>query len=216
MLLLSLLGWPLRRTEPERAAVAGTYRAVAEAIEAAATDAYDTRRQAVTQSLNTAYDLILARRAREHGRRGELVRLLAQLNVVIPIVEAAPAVHLRGWGVDPAIPAAVRQLADAVEEGRTGAVEPDLPAPATPAERALDTALRHAFAVVHAPRPRPLQHRRPARPPRRPAHPRRAARPATSCSPAPPGATDYGSPCASGSPRRWSRWCRWSARTGSP
>ncbi|WP_329464263.1 FUSC family protein [Streptomyces sp. NBC_01431] len=149
VLLLSLLGWPLRRTEPERAAVAGTYRAVAEAIEAAATDAYDTRRQSVTQSLNTAYDLILSRRAREHGRRGELVRLLAQLNVVIPLVEAAPAVHLRGWGVDAAIPAAVRQLAGAVEEGRTDSPELRLPAPATPAERALDTALRHAFAVVH-------------------------------------------------------------------
>ncbi|MFI6049621.1 FUSC family protein [Streptomyces violascens] len=151
VLLLSLLGWPLRRTEPERDAVAGTYRAVAEAIEAATTDAYDTKRQAVTQALNTAYDLVLARRAREHGRREELVRLLAQLNVVIPIVEAAPAVHLRGWGVDSAIPTAVRQLADAVEEGRTGTAEPDLPAPATPAERALDTALRHAFAVVHNP-----------------------------------------------------------------
>ncbi|MFF4181858.1 FUSC family protein [Streptomyces sp. NPDC001691] len=153
VLLLSLLGWPLRRTEPERAAVAGTYRAVAEAIEAAATDGYDTRRQAVTHSLNTTYDLILARRTREHGRRGELVRLLAQLNVLIPIVEAAPAVHLRGWGVDPAIPAAVRELADAVDEGRTGTAEPELPAPTTPAERALDTALRHAFAVVHHPDP---------------------------------------------------------------
>ncbi|MEU3371395.1 FUSC family protein [Streptomyces sp. NPDC006660] len=153
VLLLSLLGWPLRRTEPERGAVAGTYRAAADAIEAAASEAYDARRQALTHSLNTTYDLILGRRAREHGRRGELVRLLAQLNVVIPIVEAAPAVHLRGWGVDPAIPRAVRQLADAVEEGRTDAVVPVLPAPATPAERALDTALRHAFVVVHHPDP---------------------------------------------------------------
>ncbi|MER0446785.1 FUSC family protein [Streptomyces sp. Edi4] len=153
VLLLSLLGWPLRRTEPERGAVAGTYRAAADAIEAAASEAYDDRRQALTHSLNTTYDLILGRRAREHGRRGELVRLLAQLNVVIPIVEAAPAVHLRGWGVDPAIPRAVRQLADAVEEGRTDAVVPALPAPATPAERALDTALRHAFVVVHHPDP---------------------------------------------------------------
>ncbi|MGW8729325.1 FUSC family protein [Streptomyces sp. NPDC055808] len=153
VLLLSLLAWPLRRTEPERDAVAGTYRAVAEAIEAAATDAYDTRRQAVTHSLNTAYDLILGRRTREHGRRRELVRLSAQLNVLIPIVEAAPAVHLRGWGVDPAIPAAVRQLADAVDEGRTGTVEPELPEPTTPAERALDSALRYAFDVVHHPDP---------------------------------------------------------------
>ncbi|MCX5388256.1 FUSC family protein [Streptomyces sp. NBC_00083] len=153
VLLLSLLAWPLRRTEPERDAVAGTYRAAADAIEAAASDTYDTRRQAVTHSLNTTYDLVLGRRAREHGRRGELVRLSAQLNVVIPIVEAAPAVHLRGWGVDPAFPAAVRELADAVAEGRTGPAVPELPAPATPAERALDSAVRHAFAVVHHPDP---------------------------------------------------------------
>ncbi|MFE9404646.1 FUSC family protein [Streptomyces sp. NPDC006530] len=153
VLLLSLLGWPLRRTEPERAAVAGTYRAAADAIEAAATEAYDTRRQALTHSLNTTYDLILGRRAREHGRSGELVRLLAQLNALIPLVEAAPAVHLRGWGVDSAIPAAVRQLADAVDTGSTATVDPELPAPATPAERALDIALRHAFTVVHHPDP---------------------------------------------------------------
>ncbi|MEU9195228.1 FUSC family protein [Streptomyces hundungensis] len=153
VLLLSLLGWPLRRTEPERAAVAGSYRAAAEAIEAAATEAYDTRRQALTHSLNTTYDLILGRRAREHGRRGELVRLLAQLNALIPLVEAAPAVHLRGWGVDSQIPAAVRQLADAVDAGSTAPVDPELPAPTTPAERALDIALRHAFTVVHHPDP---------------------------------------------------------------
>ncbi|MCT9092734.1 FUSC family protein [Streptomyces sp. ASQP_92] len=153
VLLLSLLGWPLRRTEPERAAVAGTYRAAADAIEAAATEAYDTRRQALTHSLNTTYDLILGRRAREHGRSGELVRLLAQLNALIPLVEAAPAVHLRGWGVDPAIPAAVRQLADAVDTGSTATADPELPAPVTPAERALDIALRHAFTVVHHPDP---------------------------------------------------------------
>ncbi|MFG3286886.1 FUSC family protein [Streptomyces sp. NPDC048111] len=157
VLLLSLLAWPLRRTEPERAAVAGGYRAVADAIEAAATPDYDARRQAVTASLNTAYDLILGRRVREHGRRGDLVRLLAQLNVLIPLVEAAPAVHLRGWGVGPEIPAAVRQLADAVARGhRAGEHDlapPDLPPPATPAEHALDTALRHAFTVLHHPDP---------------------------------------------------------------
>ncbi|MFJ1649659.1 FUSC family protein [Streptomyces sp. NPDC088258] len=184
VLALTLLAWPLRGRRPERAAVARTYRAVADLLEAAGgasggraghgtdgtramsdtgeangtrdpyphpTGTYDTRRQAVTESLNQAYDLVLARRAREHGRSAALVRLLAQLNVIIPLVEATPAAHLTGGGrpLPAAVPAAVRELADAVATGRTGGPPPELPAPATPAERAVDTALRHAAAVVH-------------------------------------------------------------------
>ncbi|MEE1800024.1 FUSC family protein [Streptomyces sp. JV176] len=169
VLLLSLLAWPLRGMEPERAAVAGTYRAVADLLAAAGRqgtgglpgperDTYDTRRQAVTDSLNEAYDLVLARRAREHGRSEPLVRLLAQLNVVIPLVEAAPAAHLHGRPLPAAVPDAVRKLADAVAEGRTdSATEPDRPPRpgATSAERAVDAALRHATSVVHHSEPDP-------------------------------------------------------------
>ncbi|MFJ3909684.1 putative membrane protein YccC [Streptomyces sp. 2132.2] len=153
VLLLTLLGWPLRGRQPERAAVASTYRALADALDAAGGPDYDERRRQVTHALNQAYDLVLGRRARVHGRSPALVRMLAQLNVVIPLVEAAPAMHLRGRPLPPEIPAAVRDLARAVEEGRTGKPVPDLPAPHTPAERALDAALRHAAAIVHAPEP---------------------------------------------------------------
>ncbi|MEX0169859.1 FUSC family protein [Streptomyces sp. LMG1-1-1.1] len=158
VLVLTLLGWPLRRAAPERAAVAATYRSLAGLYEATGTDAYDERRQDVTASLNQSYDLILARRAREHGRAPNLVRLLSQLNVLIPLLEAAPAAHLRARLIGPlpaAIPAAVRELADAVEEGRTGATDLDLPVPERPAERAVDHALRHAAAVVHKTDPDP-------------------------------------------------------------
>ncbi|MGW1084833.1 FUSC family protein [Streptomyces sp. NPDC002596] len=149
VLALTLLAWPMRRKLPERVAVADTYLAVADLLAAAGTDAYEKRRQAVTQALDTSYDLILARRARYHGRSGAMVRLLAQLNVVIPLVEAAPAVHVRRSRLPDAIPAAVRELAAAVEESRTGGAEPELPAPDSPATRAVDSALRHAAAVVH-------------------------------------------------------------------
>nr|WP_233518401.1 FUSC family protein [Streptomyces corynorhini] len=203
VLVLSLLAWPLRGRGPERAAVAGTYRAVADLLEAVgsggggdggdgggtdgtgtpgtgsadasatgasstgtytastsatgtsatsayAASTYETKRHAVTASLNQAYDLVLARRAREHGRSAPLVRLLAQLNVIIPLVEATPAAHLTG-GRGPlpaAVPAAVRELADAVATGSSGGPPPKLPAPTTTAERAVDLALRHAAAVV--------------------------------------------------------------------
>ncbi|MFJ8850426.1 FUSC family protein [Streptomyces sp. NPDC102437] len=155
VLTLTLLAWPLRRKLPERVAVAGTYLAVADLLAAAGTDAYEERRQAVTQSLNTSYDLILARRARYHGRSNAMVRLLAQLNVVIPLVEAAPAVHVRRLRLPDEIPAAVRELAVAVEESRTGRPELTLPAPNSPATRAVDSALRHAAVVVHKADPDP-------------------------------------------------------------
>ncbi|MFE9257615.1 FUSC family protein [Streptomyces sp. NPDC006879] len=158
VLLLSLLGWPLRRKQPERQAVAATYRSLAELYEAAGSPAYEERRQQVTQALNQAYDLLLARRARVHGRSQSQVRLLSQLNVIIPLVEAAPAAHQRGRPLPPEIPAAVRELGVAVAEERTKArpeAGPDLPAPNTPAERAIDTALRHAATIVHTTDPNP-------------------------------------------------------------
>ncbi|MFE6680960.1 FUSC family protein [Streptomyces sp. NPDC057729] len=155
VLAMTLLAWPLRRKLPERVAVAGTYLAVADLLAAAGTEAYEERRQAVTQSLNTSYDLILARRARYHGRSNAGVRLLAQLNVVIPLVEAAPAVHVRRRPLPDEIPAAVRELATAVEESRTGGAELTLPAPDSAATRAVDGALRHAAVVVHKADPDP-------------------------------------------------------------
>ncbi|MET9515250.1 FUSC family protein [Streptomyces sp. NPDC002994] len=161
VLVLTLIAWPLRGGVPERDAVAQTYRAAADLLEAAGRDpeTYDARRQAVTHSLNTAYDLVLARRARDHGRRSPLVRLLAQLNVVVPLVESAPAAHLRRRALPPEIAAAVRELADAVEQSRTGGDASEfglhlrrlllrLPEPTSQSGRAVDHALRHAAAVA--------------------------------------------------------------------
>ena len=192
VLVLALLAWPLRSGVPERAAVAATYRTVAELLSVCANeeppygrtaetyaggspgstgeggdakqpgstgstgvarttardDAYDRARHAVTQSLNQSYDLVLARRARHHGRSPDLTRLLAQLNAITPVVEAAPAVHQTGKPLPEEIPTAVRHLADAVETGYTGPIGLDLPAPASETARAIDHALRHAADVV--------------------------------------------------------------------
>ncbi|WP_327324929.1 FUSC family protein [Streptomyces sp. NBC_01210] len=156
VLVLTLLAWPLRGREPERAAVAAAYESVAELFATAGTAAYDEKRQAVTQSLNTSYDLILARRARDHGRSSPMVRLLAQLNALIPLVEGGAAAHRYGRASRrPEIAAAVRDLADAVAEGRSEAPELVLPEPEGPADRAVDAALRYAAAVVHKTDPDP-------------------------------------------------------------
>ncbi|MFF4487510.1 FUSC family protein [Streptomyces sp. NPDC001544] len=154
VLLLTLLAWPLRSGVPERTAVAGTYRTVAALLAASGTDRtdeYDAARHAVTQSLNQSYDLILAHRARHHGRSRELTRLLAQLNAITPVVEAAPMAHLAGRPLPPEIPAAVRHLAQAVDTGYTGPIDLRIPTPTTETARAVDHALRHAAEVVTSP-----------------------------------------------------------------
>ncbi|MGW1531539.1 FUSC family protein [Streptomyces aureus] len=148
VLALTLLAWPLRSGVPERSAVAGTYRTVADLLAAGGTGDYERLRLAVTQSLNESYDLVLARRAFHHGRSPDLVRLLAQLNALTPVVEAAPAAHQRGERLPAAIPAAVSLLADTVEAGGTDPLELRLPAPADETARAVDHALRHAARVV--------------------------------------------------------------------
>ncbi|MBM7168001.1 FUSC family protein [Streptomyces sp. G44] len=157
VLALGLLAWPLRSGVPERAAVADAYRAVAALLDAAGTDAYDDARAAVTASLNQSYDLVLARRARDHGRNPELVRLVARLNALTPIVEAAPATHLSARHacvrLPPEIPAVVRDMARAVEHGGGAptAWTPDperLPEPRDHAARALDHAVLHAVETL--------------------------------------------------------------------
>ncbi|MFC3573571.1 FUSC family protein [Streptomyces yaanensis] len=150
VLTLALLAWPLRSGVPERSAVADTYRTVADLLTACGADAYDKARHAVTQSLNQSYDLVLARRARHHGRSPELVRLLAQLNAITPVVEAAPAAHQHGRPLPDEVPAAVRRLADAIEIGHRGLLALDFPAPVGETGRAVDQALRHAAEVVTA------------------------------------------------------------------
>ncbi|GGN65682.1 membrane protein [Streptomyces albiflavescens] len=161
VLALALLAWPLRSGVPERAAVASTYRTVADLLAASGTDAYDDLRHAVTESLNQSYDVVLARRAFHHGRSPDLVRLLAQLNAVTPVVEAAPAAHQHGKPLPAEVPAAVRHLAEAVETGYTGPIGLRLPAPANETARAVDHALRYAADVVtgQAPGPHPVDDR---------------------------------------------------------
>ncbi|RGD55903.1 FUSC family protein [Kitasatospora xanthocidica] len=181
VLTLTLLAWPLRLGVPERAVVAGTYRAAADLLAAAGTPEYDGRRHALTQSLNQSYDLLLARRARRHGRSPTLARLLAQLNALIPVVEAAPAAQLRPpeFGPLPAdYPAAVRALADAVERDRAGPAPPlALPSPAGPSTRALVEAIEHAATVAYEASPAPYAaDDRLGRPARLAVRARRAAR----------------------------------------
>ncbi|GGR73894.1 membrane protein [Streptomyces humidus] len=154
VLLLALLAWPLRSGVPERTAVAAAYRTVADLLAACGSQVpgeYEDARHTVTQSLNQSYDLVLARRTGHHGRNAELTRLVAELNAITPVVEAAPAAHLSGRPLPAEIPEAVRHLARAVETGFTGPIGLRLPEPGSETARAVDHALRHAAEVVAAP-----------------------------------------------------------------
>ncbi|MFE4962549.1 FUSC family protein [Streptomyces sp. NPDC056660] len=154
VLLLALLAWPLRSGVPERSAIAATYRTVAAQLTAIGTsdaEEYDRARRTVTQSLNQSYDLVLARRARYRGRSRDLTRMLAQLNAITPVVEAAPAARLAGKPLPPEISAAVRRIADAIDAGYTGPTRLDLPEPQSETARAVDHALRHVADVATTP-----------------------------------------------------------------
>ncbi|MGW5734706.1 MULTISPECIES: FUSC family protein [Streptomyces] len=154
VLFLALLAWPLRSGVPERAAVAATYRSVATLLEAAGTERYDEARTAVTTSLNQAYDLVLARRTRTHGRNPDLVRLIAQLNAITPVIEAAPAAHQCGVPMPPEFPAEVRRLADEVASPAAAPVAgPSLPVAPDPSGDAVDHALRHVAELLNDPDP---------------------------------------------------------------
>ncbi|MFF1380680.1 FUSC family protein [Streptomyces sp. NPDC058308] len=167
VLALALLAWPLRSGVPERAAVAASYRSVAALLDAAGTDAYGEARTAVTAALNQSYDLVLARRTRDHGRNPELVRLVAQLNALTPVIEAAPAADQAARHACVRLPAevpdAVRALAAAVERGGTahaagggpGAARAAarIPEAQDHATRALDHAVLHAAETLEDPDP---------------------------------------------------------------
>ncbi|MFJ3667845.1 FUSC family protein [Streptomyces sp. NPDC090106] len=151
VLALALLAWPLRSGVPERAAVADTYRTVSALLTAVGTPSYDDARRTVTQSLNQSYDTVLARRALHHGRSRELTRLLAQLNALTSVVEAAPAAHQAGLPLPPELPGTMGHLAQAVETGYSGPIGLALPEARTETTRAVDHALRHAAEVVTTP-----------------------------------------------------------------
>lgn len=148
VLVLGLLAWPLRAQVPERAAVAAAYRAAADLLEAAGTERYPETRVALTTSLNRAYDLVLAHRARYHGRGPDLVRLVATLNAITPLTESAPAADQWATPLPPAIPAAVRTLADAIASGSAEAGRPDPVDDGSPAARVATQAVAHAADVI--------------------------------------------------------------------
>jgi uncharacterized membrane protein YccC len=152
-LALALIAWPLRPWAPERTAVAHAYRAVAEVLASCADGTpthYEEARRALTHALNQAYDLLLAHRAMRHGGADERACLIAQLDALAPLIEAAPLARLSGRSLPAGVPAALRDLAGSVATGGPANGGPQPADSLDGADQAVIKGLRHAAAVVAA------------------------------------------------------------------
>ncbi|MFF7634817.1 FUSC family protein [Kitasatospora sp. NPDC008050] len=156
ILVMALLAWPARSGVPERTAVVQAYRETANLLDAAGGADWSQARTRLTGALDQAYDLLLSRRALAPGRSRGMVRLIALLGALTPLVEVAPAVHAAGGHLGARLASEVRALAEAVADRRPLPVPPtlladaDLPSgeAAAPVERAAAAALLHAHEVL--------------------------------------------------------------------
>ena len=156
-IFLLLPGWWLAPLAAEQRSTADAYRRIAAMLRAIGTGHSSQDRQLVVSALNTAWDDLLAQRARSDGRDPQQARLAALLGQTHPLVEAATTLALEGNRPPPGVPDTIDAIADAIQYSTPA---PDLPAyPAqTPGARALLGALRGALDVAsgrrHAAGPR--------------------------------------------------------------
>ncbi|MFE9425061.1 FUSC family protein [Kitasatospora sp. NPDC006697] len=152
ILLLALIAWPARSRVPERAAVQSAYLATADLLDAAGSgpEQWAAARVRVTATLDHAYDLLLSRRALVPGRSHGMARLIALLNALTSLVEAAPAVHAAGGLTDRQLSVRVRSVAVLVGRGGVWEAGVDLAEGegGAPAERAVRGALVHVREVL--------------------------------------------------------------------
>lgn len=148
VLVMALLAWPARSRIPERAAVADAYDATANLLAAAGTAEWETARAEVTATLNHAYDLLLGRRAVAPGRSRGMSRLVALLNSVGLLVEAATAIHADDRRVGEADVDTVREIAAAVRGGTVPTGAAPSSAATDPADRAVAAAIEHAHETL--------------------------------------------------------------------
>lgn len=132
--------WLLSPRAPEQRSVAAAYRALAGMLQAIGTSGFPAARRQVITALNTAYDSLLATRARTAGRDPRQVRLAALLRQTHPLAEAATALADEGHRPPPAAIGLVEAAAGAVA-GRGPVPAPPSFQPATAGERALRDAL---------------------------------------------------------------------------
>ncbi|MQY17030.1 FUSC family protein [Nocardia macrotermitis] len=144
-ILLVAVVWPLHPTLPEREGVAATYRALADFLRTpnAATTAVFARAR------RTAYESVLAARSWSPGSQRERTKLVALLNQSSVVRDAGVALDLESIDAAPRSARYAEEVAAAIlGESRTYAAMPDVDSGATPARRALRSALAGAMELV--------------------------------------------------------------------
>ncbi|WP_106181301.1 FUSC family protein [Prauserella shujinwangii] len=139
-LLVSLVGWTVHATSPERRAVAQVYIELAAMLSARNTATSFAARQQLTTALNTAYDRLLTARSWLSGRDATYRGLLSLLSESTPAVEASVAMVNAGRRAPREVVDHFTALATAVL-ARTPLPEPPATNSPDPAVAALYTAL---------------------------------------------------------------------------
>ncbi|MGH3190499.1 MAG: FUSC family protein [Streptosporangiaceae bacterium] len=123
-LILIVPGWLINPHGKEQRDVAAVYRAIADRLRAIGTERSAATLQPLGAALNTAYDEVLAGRARETGRNREILRLVAELNASHLMAESSSALDVAGSRPPPMVISTVERLADAIAEGTPAPVIP--------------------------------------------------------------------------------------------
>lgn len=169
-LALTLLGWVVNPTAPERAAVALAYRKLAAMYAAIGTSRIMTARRDMEAAMATAYDTLLAARRRAAGPSPRLARLAAQLQACTPLSDAALALARAGRVLPRDCAHVINRLADHVENDTPQAPAEDIAALRQAGAGALADALQQAQPLLEGSGPaRPDAF--PALPPARPRTP---------------------------------------------
>ncbi len=118
-LALTLTGWVVHPTAPERAAVAMAYRKLAAMFAAIGTSHTMSARRDMEAAMTTAYDTVLAARRSAAGPSPRLARLAAQLQACTPLTNTALELARAGRVLPHDCARVMNRLADRVENDAT-------------------------------------------------------------------------------------------------
>ncbi|WP_370540017.1 FUSC family protein [Achromobacter sp. ACM01] len=118
-LALTLTGWVVHPTAPERAAVAMAYRKLAAMFAAIGTSHTMSARRDMEAAMTTAYDTVLAARRSAAGPSPRLARLAAQLQACTPLTNTALELARAGRVLPRDCARVMNRLADRVENDAT-------------------------------------------------------------------------------------------------
>ncbi|WP_438484214.1 FUSC family protein [Streptomyces sp. S186] len=145
---LALAAWPLRGLAPERGAVAEVYEAIGDTLATRDRDAAEAAAGRARAAFKAAYEMVILHRPRPPRKGGPAGRLVTVLNAASPLLETAHAHSHHPAAHAPEHLAMLREVAQAVREGRHAIPPKNLPKPLGPTQQALARGLSEAAAAT--------------------------------------------------------------------